>query len=378
MKNAIAMLVFGSNLYLLGAIIQSYVHKAFINKYNLDIELVLMLGDELSEYKDELLNYFDKVKIIKKIEIKLKKSFMKRWERVEKLLINKWQALTLEEYNKVLFMDVDFLPLNKEFYDIFKLDAPAVLTNKRVCNEFNQTLGKNFFSKKPFFNNNEYINSSNYLKATINATMVLLKPDKKLYNEYLDFIKLLEGKNGFTSTIATVDEISIILFLRFYKNLETHCLPYNYSMKYWREDDDKKLAKGINFDEQIKSWKKLPILQWPEENIWHIIAKKALKKSKIFTIIYIEKLLEELNNFFQTYENNDEKLLKKYNLEGIKNLQKETLTNLINCVRKVDFTNINFEDKNIIEIMNESKKIHSKMSHPKINYYKDILNIIKK
>jgi predicted phosphoadenosine phosphosulfate sulfurtransferase len=61
-------------------------------------------------------------------------------------------------------------------------------------------------------------------------------------------------------------------------------------MKYWKEEDDKTIAKGINFDEYIKSWKKLPMIQWSGENIWHIVAKQALKLSTVFTKIYIEKI----------------------------------------------------------------------------------------
>ncbi len=37
--------------------------------------------------------------------------------------INKWQVLQYDEYDKILFCDIDLLSISKDFYNIFNIDT---------------------------------------------------------------------------------------------------------------------------------------------------------------------------------------------------------------------------------------------------------------
>ena len=70
--------------------------------------------------------------------------------------------------------------LNKEFYNIFSLNTPAVLTNKRVCNQFNQTLSTSKTKTKFGFNGSDEA----FLSSSELQNFVSKKID--LINSHLD------------------------------------------------------------------------------------------------------------------------------------------------------------------------------------------------
>ncbi len=99
MKNAICMLIFGDELYVVGACLNAFVNRKFIDKLKLNIELVAMVDDKIYKYKEELEKY-------------------SKWMKYS---INKWQFLKLTDYDKILFLDTDIFPMNKDFYTIFNI-----------------------------------------------------------------------------------------------------------------------------------------------------------------------------------------------------------------------------------------------------------------
>lgn len=381
-KYAIAMLIFKNKNYISGSIISAYVHKKYIIKNNLNIDLIVMVDDSIYEYKNELLKFFDKVKKINLLELKLaeKYDYSIKYSQWMKYTINKWQIMQYEEYDKILFLDPDFLPLTEKFYEIFDFRTPAV-TTKKMC-EKGEEIPKTFFMDETDVEKiiNEPVESyhdiATKLTSSINATCIMLKPNISLYKEYITFIKET-SVNGFTSTYESgIDETSLLLFLRYYKDMPVYCIPRIFSVTPWYDKDyDVNNIYGLNYVSFIKAWTRLPMLQWAEENIWHIIAKNALKHTKPVTEIYVNGLLENLENFASDYKN----LTKKsgYNLDVLIH-QKNKILPLIHYLKNnknLKYNKVQDIEK-IKKIMDSSKYIHSFMKKKYIFNYEKILQLL--
>lgn len=321
-KNAIGMIIFNNPLYLVGACLSAWVHRKYITKYNLNIDLVVMVDKQIYKYKDELEKYFDKVKLIDLIEIKLNPKYfvIQKYSEWMKYSVSKWQILNFDEYKKILFIDIDILPVDKKFYNIFTIETPGIMV--RGLNLEQNVLAKPelFLDNVRNYQDGEYCNLSIKLKHSLDAGFILLEPNKKLYTQYINFLKICEGSNGYISKYDSgVDETTLLLFFMFYKKIPVHLIPYNYAPIPWDKFPyDKTNIKGINYLSMIKPWVKLPIIQWADENIWHKIAKKALNKHSVITKIYIKYLIDELYKFYYNWEKNISKSNSPYNMESIK------------------------------------------------------------
>lgn len=381
-KYAIAMLIFANEYYIPGTIISAYAHKKYINKFNLNIDLIVMVDDIIYKYKDELLIFFDQVKKINLLEMKLSNDYfvIKKYSKWMKYSINKWQIMQYDNYGKILFLDADFLPLDEKFYEIFNFNTPAVTTNL-PCDEGSE-LPKTFFMNVENvreINNasaESYYNIALKLQSSINATVIMLEPSIAMYDEYVNFLRKAE-KRGYNSlTHSGIDETSLLLFLRYYKDIPIYCIPKKFSIAPWDDKNyDINNIYGLNYVSFIKPWLRLPMLQWPEENIWHIIAKKALKKSEIITEIYINGLMENLDFFVDNYKNFNKK--SGYNLDILQK-QRNKIFPLINYVKKNK--NLKYQKTQDIikikKIMDDSKYIHSFMNDKSIINYDKILELI--
>lgn len=330
-KNAIGMIIFTNPLYLIGACLSAWIHREFINKYNLAIELVVMVDEPIYKYKNELSKYFDKIKLIDLIEMKLspKYNVIHKYSQWMKYSISKWEILNFEDYNKILFLDIDILPTDKNFYSVLDFDTPAIMI-RGLNLEPNILAKQELFIENPReYKNNEYSKLALELKNSLDAGFILLKPSKTLFNEYIEFIKICEGYEGYISKYDSgVDETTLLLFFMFYKKIPVHLIPYNYAPIPWDKFPyDKNKIWGINFLSMIKPWIKLPITQWADENIWHRIAKKALDVHSVITKIYIKYLIDELYKFYFNWKKNISKSNSPYNMESIKslNLKNETI-----------------------------------------------------
>lgn len=336
-NNAIGMIIFNNPLYLVGACLSAWVHRQFINKYFLNIKLIVMINEPIVKYKDELEKYFDKVEIIELKKIKLHPNYfvIKKYSEWMKFSITKWEIFKFEEFDKILFIDIDILPIKKEFYNVFDHETPGIII-KGLNDIDSNSIDNEYFMKSNFVNNysnkkidnDEYWNLSNKLEKSLDGGFVLIKPDKKMLVDYYDFIKICENKSGFISKYDSgVDETTLLFFLIFYKNIKVHLIPYDYAPVPWENNPyNKNKVKGINFLSMIKPWVKLPMIQFAEENIWHIIAKKALNKHSIITKLYIKYLIDELYKFYFEWKNNIKSNKSPYNMECLKsnNLKKQT------------------------------------------------------
>jgi hypothetical protein len=372
-KNAITTLLFGDKKYIIGAVINAYLHKQFINKYNLKIDITVMLDKNFIEYKDELSLYYDKIFMIDLDETKISsKTDLRRYTSVMKYLPNKALMFNLTEYDKVLFTDIDFLPIKKEFYTIFDLDTPAVYSEEVYCNKFNQIYNNNFFIDKKVnqksIDNKEYNKIIRNMKKSINASLMLVKPSDKDYKDFLLFKKSVEGVDG-VETIKGVDEILILGFMILIKKAKIHCIPRSFRNKM-KHINNTSLA--INYACSIKPWLKLPMFQWDAENIWHVIAKKALKKSIIFTNLYTSEILETFRELTKKYMSGEE----IRNSIIFETQGKKQLLELMKYL--MDHKTLDVEkDSSIIKyIMSEAQQIHSHIFKELNDNYSEIIKII--
>jgi hypothetical protein len=358
------MLIFGTTSYLVGGCAAAFVHKKFINKNNLNIKLVALVDQRLYEYKDDMLIYFDEVIKIDLIEIKLNPQynlgkFKNKYSKWIKYSVNKWQTMNLDHYDKVLLLDTDVLPLKDSFYDIFNIDTFAFVI-KPLNNNFNQIVNiKDLIKNDINISNLKYFDSNKILKKVLDASVVLIKPNKTLYNDYVKFLKLCEGKYGYMS-YGGVDESTLEMFLLLYKKIETRYISYDFAVIPWRKDySNKENIKGINYIAWIKPWQRLPFIQWSDEIVWHMICKQAFKLSKNIKKIYVCIVIEQLYKLITSLDTKDEEL-DKYNLKSLDNLEtKDKTLKLINYLKNNDITKSN---KQIKKILKYTFKIYQIMS----------------
>jgi hypothetical protein len=330
---------------MIGAFIAAYAHKKLLKQLNLEIELVVMVDNKIYEYREELLKVFDRVELIDLLEIRLNKQYYYAYKYSEwmKYSITKWHILKYEEYNKILFIDVDVLPVEENFYKIFEIRTPAIEKNFM---ESNRKIELDEISDKTNFKKEEYYTASINLKKSLNGGLLLIKPEKRLYDEYIKFVKLCEGKSGYISLSSSgADETSLLLFLGFYKKIDLYTISNEYAVILWDQPDIKKID-GINYLSMIKPWLKMPLISWPEEYLYHKLGKKCLRYSKILTYIYLFYLLEEIINFNNYIKHNLHKRNSPYNLEIIDNPKlKRVSVQLLNDI-EMKFNKFK-KDKNI-------------------------------
>jgi hypothetical protein len=134
---------------------------------------------------------------------------------------------------------------------------------------------------------------------------------------------------------------------------------------------------AINFAYgDIKPWTKFPIFQWDNENIWHIIAKKVLKKSKKLTNLYLSLLLKSYKFIMKDYDNQPKsnifKIKNKFLVKKIKNSKIFFEKNLNNLDEKNDL----IKNKNLEIFTKILQKLDGyKKKNTTVNYY-NLINII--
>lgn len=364
-KYAIGMIIFKNPLYLVGACLSAWTHRKFIEKYSLNIKLLAMVDEQMIEYKNELEKYFDHIELIDLIKVKLNQKYnvIYKYSEWMKYSASKWNILKFDYFDKILFLDTDILPIDEKFYNIFNFETPAILIKGNNGKENTIIKTETFLPDIKDISNNQYHNISVELKNSLDAGIILLKPDKKIFNEYLKFLKICENSNGYISKYDSgVDETTLLLFFAFYKKVPLHLIPYKYSVIPWEKNPyDKNDVLGINFLSLIKPWVKLPFIQFAEENIWHQIAKKSLDKHSRITKIYLKFLIDELYKFYFNWKKNISKHNSPYNMESLKlNETKNFTMQLLNYLSKYNKYNLSIEQ--IEYIIKQSKGIHKYMN----------------
>lgn len=293
---AIVMLCMLKDIYALGACIGAYAHKAFINKYDLKIDLIIMCDDYIyDKYSDMFRMYFDDAIKINLVKINLHPDFnySQKYDWFEYSL-NKWKCLKLDQYKKILFIDIDMLPINKNFYNIFNQATPAFVMfyfdklqnlkiNDKSCLESSNC-------------NKTYANYSDYTKdptlCWVNATMALLEPNKGIYKKYKEMVYNVFKNGIYSRQLGGPDETSIFYFYAHHLKSNIYPLSKLFRAKAFPwilnpdvfTSEEKQNAYVIDYIAQTKPWIKCPIISFPEEVIWFQIYSIMSKNDTIMDL----------------------------------------------------------------------------------------------
>lgn len=296
---AIVMLCMLKNHYVFGACIAAFTHKIIMTQNNIkNIDLAIMCdGLIYTKYKSLLSCYFDRVEKITldKFGLSKKYYFTKRWISKYEWInysTNKWQCLKLVDYKKILFIDIDILPVSNKFYEIFSQNTPSfsnhyVVNNKLILDD--KTKDSKFFEKvyDPLKEISSYETYAKMKKIqTLNGGLVLLEPNIQVYDKYKDFIDKTFFGGVFSTMVSGPDELSLFYFYTKIHNEKIfYKIPKIYQVTPW--DDPKeyiKSALSYNFVSFVKPWLKPKFLLWPEERLWR----------DIYDIIPFKKELSDL------------------------------------------------------------------------------------
>jgi len=337
-KYGIFMLCMIKDHYVFGACITAYVHRQLINKTNKNIDLNIMCDDYIyKKYNKTLSKYFDKVINLTLIHYDLLNSynFSKSKYTWMGYSLSKWECLKYEEYNKVLFLDIDILPINVNFYDIFDYNTPAFLNwnRNKLKNCINNT------KYRPNFNGtyDNLIRDTRTI-GSIDGGICLLEPSIKIHREYRNMSDTL-FKNGIYSASHTgPDELSLYYFY-LKQNIKLHDICKDYATIPW--EDNINNVKGYNFLSWVKPWKKPLFLNWNEEMVWRAIYNRMPKYGKIkslqkkVTSDYIDEYKSFSIKFKQKFNNIEDKYKKEF--DDILNSKKLDYNKLIKLENKVTY-----------------------------------------
>ncbi len=358
--DAVVLLVFNNPKYITGACISAFVHRHYIKQSGKDIKIVLMVDDKIYGLKKNYEKFFDEIYLVPILEMKLNKRYIysKKYTLFMKYIVTKWNALSLIKYNKVLFLDIDVLSISKKLYDVFELNTPAFhfVYNETYRMNLNNPNILDFFKEgTDLIKNVDYKTISTKLLHCLDAGFVLLKPDIDLYNEYLDFLKICDKGNGFTSAqFAAPDETTLFLFYTVYKKMRFYKIDKNYSIIPWDERNiQPNKVYSLNFLSRIKPWLKHPLIEWEDERIWITIGDKIFKKKRALNDLF------EYNIFYSLWDfvNNLNKYNKEkspYNLEFLSNPKTKHLSVVLNKKLK----NKKMEDFNIKDMKEFNKYLN--------------------
>jgi hypothetical protein len=361
---AIVNILFKSELYLIGACINGYLHQQFRKKEGLKFDIIIMVDEIIYKYKNQLEQYFDKVLLIDIIPIKLSQKYInmipEKYTKTMNIFTTKLNIFKLHQYKKVLFLDIDIIPINKNFYNIFSYNTPATV----IINT------KNNFDNKKIVTREDFLKNS----ISVNGGIVLISPNENDFDNIIKFMHQQEGKDGYTSFANSGPDETIMLN---YYLLEKKLVWYNidkiYSIIPW-EKEYKKLfesAYSINYLSNIKPWNKPLFMMWKEEFIFYLLVNKIIINDNLLKIIHYrniakiissyDKSIEDGNLTQRCYKNLDIKNICVDSINLIKNddkLQKLIIANNdITIYKNLDIELIN-KLTLIYDVMNSTKFIN--------------------
>ena len=319
MKNAIVMMCILNDKYITGAIINVLHQRAMLGKSS-TVEFVIMVDSFINKNYNKLLSqYFDKVYLIDLYHIAngnffktVHKGYEKKYGIWMGYSTNKWQCLNLIEYDKVLFLDIDILPVDKKFYELFTFNTPAIhihnqfIQKKCVSNSESVTMRDERITSQTF---KQFIKNNKIEQVgSLDGGILLLKPNKTIFNLYSNFIKEEFKDSGLVSfPNSGVDETSLYYFLHQIAKKERskiYSICSNYAFVFWDKERavSREASKGIyalNYLSFVKPWLKPIALCWKEEMIWHDLYKRfKLEKDKTINFLYIKGIFHTLVDIY--------------------------------------------------------------------------------
>lgn len=350
-RNAIFMLCILNDHYVLGACIAAFAHKQFINILNLNVELVVMCDNYIfDKYNETLYKYFDRVLKIKlrSFDLSDKYDFIKEKYTWINYSLSKWECLKYDKYNKILFIDIDILPNNKDFYNLFEFNTPAfnILSREKIC------INSKPFKYKINYTYQQFIENIVDKIGSINGAICLLKPSKETYEKYIEFTDKIY-KNGIYSHFITGPDETSLFYFYLKQKINMYDICNDYTVIPWDMAQLVKGAKAYNFLSWVKPWRKPLFLSWPEEIIWRDIYNIMPHYGSIEKLFYKTqiKYINEFNkmNLKKKNKYNNLEFEKKYNKEFIDVINSPNIKNIKILEDKIFFKNYGILDKNKIK-----------------------------
>lgn len=291
------LLMINVDKYIDGACISGYTYRKYGNK---NIHNNIMVDENVTEkQKEKLQIYFDNVFVIPLIQYNsdfpMHTNKMKnRYSKWIQYATTKWIVLTFEQYDKVLFCDIDTLAVD-DYTRVFSLKTPAWtcyhkshMDSKKISEIMSNVVSgkemkKDFIEKisgNTIHNICSYKPNKKYFPLPINASIVLLKPSKNTFNDLFSYvnkkigIKLLSYFNG-------PDENVLFQYYVCHKKQPIYHIGLEYLTTEWRFNQKhisyKNVKKPIimNYDSTEKPWLKTNKKDYyNEELIWYNLRKK--------------------------------------------------------------------------------------------------------
>lgn len=294
-QNAIIFLCMLNEHYVIASCVSAWVHRYLIEKSKRNIKLIIMCDTTIyAKWRNTLIKYFDEVVKIDLLEYKLAKQYEYAKHKYNWLQysINKWQCLKFEQYDKVLFCDVDILPVDTKFYEIFDMSAPAFNCNmpiptytKQSTMRFKMTHGNMTFQL--------YIGDGYKYVGSIDGGLCLLKPSKKLYDEYVKFTRNVFSAGMYATYKSGPDETSLYYFYLCVLKSEISVIDYATCIVPWDVDIYTcKNALSYNFLSFVKPWLKYREFQWIEETLWSDLIIKMGMPDELRNLVQFQQSIQ--------------------------------------------------------------------------------------
>jgi len=193
-----------------------------------------------------------------------KRYYAKKYSKWMALSPNKWHPFQLDEYEKLILIDVDILPIHPELYTLFECKVPCITGSR------GKTPTVRFKTYEQFLQNSLAEN------ITLDGGLIVVTPSKQLHKGYFNFLEQKFRKTGIKAiSISGPDETTLLYYL--YHHLKLNATFYDHD-KYikiaWHKP--KKQTYSLNYLSFIKPWKKPMIFMWAEEYIWSHLLNKII------------------------------------------------------------------------------------------------------
>jgi hypothetical protein len=294
------LLIINEVKYIDGACISVSTYREYGNK---NIKHNILIDKSISKTGiQKLKKYFDNVFLVPLK--KIKSNFIIRTKKLEERYGSwidyswaKWYILWFEKYDKVLFCDIDTLAVNN-YTNVFNLKTPSwciyhkvAVKDKKLSKlmsylKTGDKINVNFIKKYTEYKIKELCLNTDIsvYYIPINASIVLLKPSKKIFKKLLNYIDEEYKHNGFFKNITNASGPDENLLFKFYNcklKVPVYCLGLEYlTTEYLMEDSVafKNILKPIilNYDSTDKPWLKKYKNMYKEEIIWYKLRKKYL------------------------------------------------------------------------------------------------------
>ena len=325
-KNAIFTMCIINSHYVIGALIMGFTHrKMLVNAGIKDkTDLVIMCDESIYDTYNELLSlpiFFDRI-----IKINLRifpdspsynyaKAKYSSWIGAS---LNKWQAMNYDEYNMIMCVDIALLPSDSKIYDLFNINAPGLFIREKL-NPMNYQCTDGYVIKNINNNNlsyDEYLADADTY-GTIHGFIGIIKPDKQLYEKYVQMTDQIYKSGIYSIFKSGPDETSLFYF---YLSLghQIYNICHENATIPWDEPFLINIAKGYQFTAMYKPWTKPKILCWPEEALWRdiydILIKQVIKFNPNSYLLLNQLFKQTLITTYHRYMDSDKRTqIKNYN-----------------------------------------------------------------